>query len=65
MQYGAKGEAVRALQTLLNLRVACTLALDGSFGPATLREVKAYQAYVGIDVDGSVGPVTWGRLVNG
>ena len=64
LQYGAKGEAVRALQTLLNLRTATSLKLDASFGPATLQEVKAYQDFNGLVVDGSVGPITWGKLVN-
>ncbi len=65
LQYRATGEAVRALQALLNLRGRYGLKTDGSFGPATLKAVKAFQQYAQISVDGSVGPVTWGRLING
>lgn len=35
---------------------------DGIFGPATTAAVKAFQASVGIDVDGIYGPVTDSKL---
>lgn len=65
LQYGATGETVRALQSLLNLRDKARLKTDASFGPATLEAVRAFQLRERIAVDGSVGPVTWGRLING
>ena len=33
-------------------------AIDGSFGPDTIRKTKAFQRKVGIAVDGSVGAIT-------
>jgi len=36
--------------------------IDGSFGPGTVRAVKAYQSANGLSVDGSCGPNTWFRL---
>ena len=65
LAYGAKGEAVRALQALLNVRLSSVLAVDGSFGPATRAAVYEFQLDHGLDVDGSVGAETWGRLVQG
>ena len=61
---GKTGSAVRELQTLLNQKgFACDV--DGSFGPATLAAVKAFQAANGLAVDGSVGPATWTALLSG
>ena len=37
--------------------------LDGSFGPATLRQLKAYQQAAGLAVDGSCGPATRASLL--
>ncbi len=71
LQRGAKGEAVRAMQTMLNLRFGWQLSVDGSFGPATERALKSYQAATKekpgtpLVVDGSCGPATWARLVSG
>ena len=46
------GNDVRYLQYKLGITV------DGSFGPATEKAVKAYQKSKGLAVDGSVGPAT-------
>ncbi|MFE0151378.1 peptidoglycan-binding protein [Nonomuraea sp. NPDC059007] len=35
------------------------LAIDGVFGPETLKVVKAFQAQKGLTVDGVIGPKTW------
>lgn len=62
---GAKGETVRAMQALLQLK-GCKLeayGADGDFGGETEAAVKAYQRKVGIGVDGICGPVTWGSLL--
>jgi hypothetical protein len=56
LQYGAKGDAVRELQKAIGV------AVDGSFGPATLKAVKDFQRKMGIAVDGSVGPATWAKI---
>ncbi len=52
LRQGMTGNDVRWLQYKLNITV------DGSFGPATLNAVKAYQKSKGLAVDGSVGPAT-------
>jgi peptidoglycan hydrolase-like protein with peptidoglycan-binding domain len=38
------------------------LAVDGEFGQLTERVVRVFQRNRGIEVDGIVGPRTWGRL---
>ncbi|SDS18686.1 peptidoglycan recognition protein family protein [Agrococcus carbonis] len=62
LQQGASGAAVQALQGALSAR-GHSLVVDGSFGPATLSAVRAYQSSRGLAVDGSVGPVTWAHLL--
>jgi len=52
LRQGMTGNDVRWLQYKLNITA------DGSFGPATLNAVKAYQKSKGLAVDGSVGPAT-------
>ncbi|MDN5725521.1 MAG: phage tail tip lysozyme [Propionibacteriales bacterium] len=63
LKNGAKGDAVRALQTELKAS-GHSLAIDASFGPATLAAVKAYQKANKLVVDGVAGPATWGSLVD-
>lgn len=62
LQKGAKGDAVKQLQERLN-ELGASLEIDGSFGPATLAAVKDFQASRGLDADGSVGPLTWEKLL--
>lgn len=68
---GMKHDAVKTLQMILNARGFTDakekpLAVDGSFGPATLYALKAFQNSVkGLDVDGKCGPATWKALLNG
>jgi peptidoglycan hydrolase-like protein with peptidoglycan-binding domain len=40
------------------------LLQDGVFGPVTEARVRAFQKNEGIQVDGIVGRITWGRLPN-
>ena len=63
LRQGDRGQAVRTLQTKLNERGA-SLAVDGSFGPATRTAVRSLQSAAGISVDGVVGPQTW-KALNG
>jgi peptidoglycan hydrolase-like protein with peptidoglycan-binding domain len=61
LRLGARGSAVSYLQERLNAHGA-NLKVDGVFGSATLRAVKASQSSAGIGVDGVVGPKTWSAL---
>ena len=62
LKKGAKEEAVRAMQILLN-GYGYALEVDGSFGGATERALKAYQADSGLEADGSCGRKTWNQLL--
>lgn len=60
------GQDVILLQTTLNSRPPTalpSLLVDGSFGPVTLQRVKEFQSNNGLFVDGLVGPITWGKLL--
>ena len=70
LKKGAKGDDVKALQTLLNLRLAVVdgfvpLNIDGSFGGKTLTAVVQFQAMCNLEPDGSVGKATWTALIGG
>lgn len=59
LKRGSRGAAVRTLQTSLNAAGAAPrLVVDGDFGPATDRAVRAIQQRLGLVVDGIVGPQT-------
>lgn len=65
---GDKGEAVKTLQRLLNAfgyhdATEKPLAVDGSFGPATLYALKNYQDQNKLAVDGRCGQYTWNSLL--
>lgn len=65
LRLGDRGQAVRALQTVLQvmtLSVASTLVVDGDFGPITESHVKAFQKIKGLVDDGIVGPKTWAKI---
>lgn len=61
LRRGARGEAVRALQTALTAR-GHPLVADGAFGPATEAAVRAFQKRTGLTVDGIAGPATAAAL---
>lgn len=65
LKKGAKGDEVKALQALLiGYGYSCgDSGVDGSFGGATDRAVRAFQKDRGLEVDGSVGPATWTNLL--
>lgn len=65
LKKGAKGDDVRAMQTLLmGYGFYCGITgVDGSFGGATEKALRAYQKEEGLAVDGSCGPATWARLL--
>lgn len=65
---GSKGEEVKTLQRMLNALGYTdanekALAVDGSFGPATLYALKAYQDANGLEADGYCGKQTWTSLL--
>ena len=65
LRKGSEGADVKALQTLLvGYGYSCgRYGADGDFGSATEKAVKAYQKANGLDVDGIVGPASWGKLL--
>lgn len=63
LRQGNKGTQVRVLQWLLNENGFDAGKVDGSFGPNTLKAVKAYQESKGLSVDGVVGKNTWASLL--
>jgi hypothetical protein len=63
LQEGNTGEEVRALQSLLNLRIGAGLVTDGDFGPLTNTKLRDYQAGARLAVDGIAGVHTWGAIL--
>ncbi|HEX6290499.1 MAG TPA: penicillin-insensitive murein endopeptidase [Herpetosiphonaceae bacterium] len=60
---GSTGNAVKALQLLLNEKNRAGLSVDGVFGSGTDAAVRNFQSHAGLAVDGIVGPTTWKNLV--
>jgi hypothetical protein len=61
LRRGSRGKDVRILQARLG-RLGPAVDVDGDFGPATERAVRAFQAARRLEVDGVVGPATWQKL---
>jgi peptidoglycan hydrolase-like protein with peptidoglycan-binding domain len=59
LKKGSKKPEVKDLQEALKALGFSPGKIDGVFGAATEKAVKAFQASVGIDADGVVGPITW------
>ena len=62
LRRGAKGEYVKELQTLL-AKDGSMIVVDGIFGPGTQSAVRSFQRRHNLEVDGIVGPKTWGELL--
>ena len=62
LKKGSSGDAVKKLQQTLNSK-GYKLSEDGDFGSKTEAAVKAFQKANGLEVDGEVGPMTWGALM--
>ncbi len=61
---GSTGDAVKVVQLLLNEKRFAHIAVNGMFDTATRNAVVAFQAHVRMTAHGSVGPVTWSRLIH-
>ena len=62
LKKGSTGDAVKQLQTQLNVRGFKVGNADGKFGPVTDSGVRAFQEKHAKPVDGLVGPKTWAAL---
>lgn len=62
---GSLGNAVTALQTLLNANKFNCGQVDGDFGSNTQNALKSYQRKMGLEIDGICGPATWSKLIKG
>jgi peptidoglycan hydrolase-like protein with peptidoglycan-binding domain len=64
LRRGAKGDAVRELQELLNDSgvLPKPIGVDGDYGGGTVQAVRAAQAKLEIGVDGAAGPTTMAKL---
>ena len=62
LKRGMKNETIAVVQLLL-IGLGYDIEADGSFGPATEKAVRKFQEDAGLSVDGSVGPVTWARIL--
>ena len=66
LKKGMEGEAVKLIQQLLikwNEKALPKYGADGEFGSETRTWVKNFQKQMCIEVDGIVGPITWGHLL--
>ena len=69
LKKGAKGNEVKALQALLigygyEMKSGNTVyGVDGSFGGATDKAVRAFKKDHDLEADGSVGSATWSKLL--
>ena len=60
---GYAAHSITALQADLNtLGAQPPLMVDGGFGPATERALRAFQATHGLVVDGQIGPASWAAI---
>ncbi|MFN8075287.1 MAG: peptidoglycan-binding domain-containing protein [Kineosporiaceae bacterium] len=55
-------EAVMQLQVTISYCYGISLTLDGSFGPATERALKAVQKKLKVKQDGVYGPATGAKM---
>lgn len=62
---GSKGNPVKAMQQLLNLRINAGLAVDGDCGTKSDAAIRSYQKAKGLTTDGICGAKTWTKLING
>lgn len=63
LRRGSSGDAVRFIQSMLNLTDNAGLTVDGNFGARTASAVTAFQRRSGLKADGVVGSSTWSALM--
>lgn len=63
LSHGSFGYCVGVLQEALNVELGSSLDVDWDFGSRTEAAVRRFQTRYGLDVDGVVGPQTWGQLI--
>jgi len=63
LRRGARGEAVRGLQSRLRAIGIYNGEVDGVFGAGTEAAVKAAQSKFGLEADGVVGGATWAAIL--
>lgn len=64
IQMGSLGDQVREWQRWLAGRGLYDYAIDGIFGDITDRGTRSFQQDAGIQVDGIVGPITYGAAID-
>lgn len=62
LEFGAKGNAVKALQALLNCH-GQHLEVDGDFGNLTQTALIIYQDQQGLPANGTADILTWQHLI--
>lgn len=67
LKNGSRGNAVRRIQAWLRIISNSTpeiptITVDGIFGSATERAVRAFQSHYGLTVDGIIGRATWNKI---
>lgn len=65
LKKGVVHQSVKLLQAYLNACGYSCGECDGSFGPNTESQFKAWQKAEGLTVDGSCGKASWSRIING
>jgi peptidoglycan hydrolase-like protein with peptidoglycan-binding domain len=55
-----RGDDVRMWQQRMRDR-GWTITVDGAYGPQSEGVCREFQRRFGLQVDGIVGPITWGR----
>ncbi len=63
LREGSREPQVELLQVALNRAGLYASPPDGIFGPITRNAVLRFQRTRGLEADGIVGPLTWGRLM--
>lgn len=60
---GSVGNSVKDVQSMLALMGYYSGPVDGNYGQSTADAVGRFQAAVGLDADGVIGPITWQYLL--